>query len=79
MPAVKQNYNVHPSSESTREKLQDRMDRYGDVDNFESNIKSEVKDENGVIISDFDNAEYRKKIQNRVQKRQKRENGNEDN
>ena len=78
MPAVKQNYNVHPSSESTREKLQDRMDRYGDVDNFESNIKSEVKDENGVIISDFDNAEYRKKIQNRVQKRQKRENGNED-
>jgi len=32
-------------NELKKERLQDRMDQYGDVDNFEQPIKSEIKDE----------------------------------
>ena len=31
--------------EQKKERLQDRMDKYGDVDNFDTTVKTEVKEE----------------------------------
>jgi hypothetical protein len=53
------------------------MDRYGDVDNFESHIKSEVKDENGNMDLDDEN-QYLKKLAGRPVKKQQRPNPEED-